>query len=133
MTIRVFIPMKIPSKTAQEKKITVRNGRPLLYTPPELVELKSKYISLLSEYAPVTPIESAVMLRTTWIYQMGDKREIGEYKTTKPDTDNMIKLFKDAMTDAGFWLDDAQVAVEMTEKRYGPYEGVYVIVEELRE
>lgn len=90
----IFIPMKIPSKTAQEKKITVRNGRPLLYTPPELVELKSKYISLLSEYAPVTPIESAVMLRTTWIYQMGDKREIGEYKTTKPDTDNMIKLLR---------------------------------------
>ena len=32
----------------------------------------------------------------------------GEYRTTKPDTDNLQKLLKDCMTATGFWTDDAQ-------------------------
>lgn len=55
----------------------------------------------------------------------------GEWKTTKPDTDNMIKLLKDCMTRTGFWVDDAQVCSEITEKFWGDVSGIYVMVEQL--
>lgn len=130
--MRFFLPIRIPTKTAQEKKLALRGGRPVIYTPPELRDIRSRYVAALIAHAPEKPMAGPIRLYTEWIFPQGRHRA-GEFKITKPDTDNMIKLFKDAMTDAGFWLDDAQVAVEMTEKRYGPYEGVYVIVEELRE
>lgn len=129
--IQFFLPMQIPSKTAQEKKIAVRNGRPVLYTPKELVEIRTRYVALLAPHAPPEPMTKAVMLHTMWIYPAGGSHREGDYKVTKPDTDNLLKLFKDAMTDAGFWKDDAQVAMELTDKRYGPHEGVYVRVMEL--
>lgn len=57
----------------------------------------------------------------------------GEWKTTKPDTDNMIKLLKDCMTRTGFWVDDAQVCSEITEKFWGDVSGIYVMVEQLEQ
>ena len=55
----------------------------------------------------------------------------GQYKTTKPDIDNLQKLLKDCMTDLGYWKDDAQVASEIAEKFWSDVVGIYVLVEEL--
>lgn len=44
----------------------------------------------------------------------------GTWKVTKPDTDNLIKLLKDEMTNAGWWHDDAQVVIERSMKMYAP-------------
>ena len=49
---------------------------------------------------------------------------------TKPDTDNLQKLFKDCMTKLGFWKDDARVASEIAEKFWSEVVGIYVRVEE---
>ena len=57
----------------------------------------------------------------------------GEWKITKPDTDNMIKLLKDCMTRVGFWQDDAQVCSEITEKFWGDVSGIYIMVEQLEQ
>lgn len=50
------------------------------------------------------------------------------HKDTKPDTDNMVKLVKDAIGEAGFWKDDAQVAHELVAKRWGPEPGVHILL-----
>ena len=39
--------------------------------------------------------------------------------------------FTDAMTDVGFWHDDAQVCSEVTEKFWGDVPGIWVYVEEI--
>ena len=65
-----------------------------------------------------------------FLYPRG-KRNDGEYKATKPDTDNLIKMLKDEMTKAGFWKDDALVASEIVEKFWAETPGIYVEVEEL--
>lgn len=57
----------------------------------------------------------------------------GEYRITKPDTDNLQKLLKDCMTDVGFWEDDAQVASEICEKFWAEVPGIYICAEEIRE
>ena len=53
------------------------------------------------------------------------------YKPTRPDTDNYIKLFKDCMTAAGFWLDDAQVVDERIIKTYAENATIGVSWEEV--
>ena len=65
-----------------------------------------------------------------WLFPRG-KHPDGEYKTTKPDTDNLLKMLKDEMTKAGFWEDDSQVASEVVEKFWSEISGIYVEIETL--
>lgn len=125
--------MKIPTKTAQEKKLALRGGRPVLYTPPELRDIRARYVAALMPHRPKAPLEGPVKLYTAWIFPCSSRHPNGAYKTTRPDTDNLLKGFKDAMTEAGFWKDDAQVALELTYKRYGTDEGILVEVGALEE
>ena len=59
------------------------------------------------------------------------RQNVWEYRTTKPDTDNLQKLLKDCMTDVGFWKDDAQVASEICEKFWAEIPGIWIRVEEI--
>lgn len=56
----------------------------------------------------------------------------GEYRITKPDTDNLQKMLKDCMTVCGFWTDDALVASEICEKFWAANPGIYIKVEVLK-
>lgn len=56
----------------------------------------------------------------------------GDWRVTKPDTDNLQKLLKDCMTKCGFWKDDAQVVRETVEKRWSDEPtGIYIEITEL--
>lgn len=59
------------------------------------------------------------------------KHKDGEYKISKPDTDNLQKMFKDCMTKLDFWTDDQLVASEICEKFWADIPGIYVRIEEL--
>lgn len=71
-----------------------------------------------------------VRLMVKWCFPKG-KHADGEYRITKPDTDNLQKLLKDCMTACGFWKDDALVAAEMAEKFWAEIPGIYVRIEEI--
>ncbi len=120
--------MKIPNVTAQQKKIAVRNGRPVVYEDARLKDARAKFVSYLKLHAPAEPMVGPVFLRTMWMYPATKTHASGSYKITRPDTDNLIKLFKDCMTKAGFWRDDAQVCAEQTCKLYNELTGIYVEV-----
>ena len=129
--IEFFLPMeKIPTTTHQQKKVNVRNGKPIFYEPVELQNARTKFESLLSRHVPPDKIQSAVRLTVKWCFPMVKGTYDGQYKTTKPDTDNLQKLFKDCMTTVGYWNDDAQVASEISEKFWAKIVGIYVRVEE---
>lgn len=128
MQISFFLPMIPPTVTHQEHKVTIRNGKPVFYEPPELKAARAKLTASVGRFAPEEPMAGPLRLVTKWIWP-DDGTPV--WKTTKPDTDNLIKLLKDCMTKARFWKDDAQVASEITEKFYGPEPGIYVKVEEL--
>ena len=71
-----------------------------------------------------------VRLAVKWCFPNGNHKN-GEYRTTKPDTDNLQKLLKDVMTDLGFWKDDALVASEIVEKFWAETPGIFIYVETL--
>lgn len=132
--IEFFIPLeKIPTVTAQQKRVTwnSRTRTPIFYDGDVLKETKEMFKSKLAEYSPESPISGAVRLIVKWCYGTKDKKKIGKPKITKPDTDNLIKAFKDCMTKVGYWNDDAQVASEINEKYWNDVVGIYVRVEEM--
>ena len=131
MTIEFFMPMIPPTVTHQEHKVKVINRKPMFYEPPKLKEARAKLTAYLNAYRPNEPYRQAVRLITKWCWPTDGKHKNGEYKTTKPDTDNMIKLLKDCMTAVGFWKDDVFVTSEITEKFWADVPGIYVRVEEL--
>lgn len=131
--IGFFLPMIPPTVTHQEKKIRVLNGKPVVYEPADLKAARAKLTGMVAKYAPEHPLEGPLQLVTKWIWPARHTLLVYEWKTSKPDTDNLIKLLKDCMTAAHYWNDDAQVASEITEKFYGQQPGIYVMIEELTE
>lgn len=131
MLIEFFMPMKVPTTTYQEKKLTVRNGKPHSYEPPNVRDVREKLTAHLSRFVPAKPFKGAVRLTVKWLFPTGKAHKDGEYKITRPDTDNLIKLLKDCMTALHFWRDDAQVASEINEKFHADTTGIYIRLEVL--
>lgn len=110
--------------------MTIIKGKPVFYDPPEVKAAKQKLIGYLTKYKPRKRYECGVRLVVKWCFPRGDHLN-GEYRITKPDTDNLQKLLKDCMTACGFWKDDALVASEIVEKFWAEIPGIYVKVESL--
>lgn len=136
--VTFFLPMVPPTVTHQEHEFRVVKGRVQVYEPERLKDARQKFMAALlvqlkrvngADY--VFPLGGPVRLMTKWVWPCGMEHHHGEWKVTKPDTDNLIKLFKDCMTRVGFWMDDAQVVSEVTEKFWGDTAGIWVYVEPL--
>lgn len=130
MVIEFFMSMIPPTATHQEQQVRVVKGRPVLYDPPELRAARSKLTDHLAGHKPERPMEGGVRLLVKWCFPRGRHGD-GEYRTTRPDTDNLNKLLKDCMTAVGFWKDDAQVASEICEKFWAEIPGIYICAEEI--
>lgn len=121
-----FMSMDPPTKTQQEHRIGKRkDGSMYVYEDRDLKEVRHNLYKAVSPHAPEEPFKEAVQLVVKWCFPKGNHKD-GEYKTTKPDTDNLNKMLKDEMTKAGFWTDDALVASEIIEKFWTDIPGIYV-------
>lgn len=125
-----FMPMIPPTITAQEHQVRMVKGKPIFYEPLKLKNAKDKLTANLSKHKPTEPYTSAVRLIVKWCFPRG-KHSDGEYRITKPDTDNLNKLLKDCMTKCGYWKDDALVASEIIEKFWAEVPGIYIRIDEL--
>lgn len=129
-----FLQIQPPTATAQEKQVKVVHGKPLFYDPAPVKEAKRLLIAHLLPHRPEKPLEGAVALSTVWLFPKGRSHRNGEWRVTKPDTDNLQKLLKDCMTRCGFWRDDAQVVREAVEKRWSDEpSGIYIEITPLEE
>lgn len=113
--MKFFLEMEPPTVTAQMHKVTVQHGHVRFYDTKELKAARSLFVEALKAQAPDDPLEGPVRLHVTWMFPTKTHRT-GEWRITRPDTDNLQKLLKDCMTAAGFWRDDAQVCVECVGK-----------------
>lgn len=130
MGLEFFMPMIPPTCTHQEKKVTVVNGKPVFYDPPTVKTAKQKLLGNLRRYIPPQPYQCGIRLLVKWCFPRG-KHKDGEYRITKPDTDNLQKMLKDCMTLSLYWIDDALVASEIVEKFWAEIPGIYIRIEEL--
>jgi Holliday junction resolvase RusA-like endonuclease len=131
MKTEFFVPMIPPTVTHQEKKVRVLNGKPVFYEPQELKEARSKLEAHLAQHVPEKIYTDAVQIVVKWCFPLTGKHRDGEYKTTKPDTDNLQKMLKDVMTALHYWTDDALVASEIVEKFWAERPGIYICIKSL--
>lgn len=130
-----FIPLKNPpTTTAQQKQVTIRNGKPIFYEPDSLKEARAILSAHLGQHTPDQPFNKAIQCTVKWFFHTEAKKySDGQYRKTKPDTHNLNKLLFDVMTDLGFWKDDALVASELIQKFWVKESppGIYIKIEEL--
>jgi len=131
--LEFFLPMKLPTKTFQDKDMTVRDGKPVIFDSTELKQIKELFTAHLSKHVPETKIQPPIRIQTKWLYKTDDPKKIGKYKTTKPDVDNAPKALHDCMTKLGFWKDDAQISSMIAEKFWNNVPGIYIKIETVEE
>ena len=132
-----FLPMIPPTVTDQQHRIVAREGkRPLVFDSDELAAAKDMLKAHLARqmvslraggYRTISGVP--VRLVVMWCFPAGGKHMNGEYRITKPDTDNLNKALKDIMTKLGYWQDDALVASEICEKLWADVPGLFVKIQ----
>lgn len=114
--MQIFLLMTPPTVTAQESKIAVVRNKPIVYKPEKIKQAKREIIKHLNPFKPDIPLEGPIELKVIWLFPKGKSHKHMEWRTTRPDTDNLEKLLKDCMTEVGFWKDDALVVKETVYK-----------------
>jgi Holliday junction resolvase RusA-like endonuclease len=133
MQTEFFAPMIPPTITDQMKRTGIRSdGSIYKYQDAELKNAQATLEAHLAKHSPATPYTDGVRLITKWCFPRGMHKD-GEYRTTKPDTDNLQKMLKDVMTRLGFWKDDALVASDFCEKFWAEIPGIYIKIQPLSE
>lgn len=126
--LRFFLPMNPPTKTAQQKRWKCVNGKPIAY---QSAELKAAYMKLrdgVARFKPEEKIRDSIQLLVQWGFPADKKHPAGSWRKGKPDTDNLQKMLKDVMTEAGFWEDDCLVVSETVQKFYVDTPGIYIAI-----
>jgi Holliday junction resolvase RusA-like endonuclease len=129
--IQFFMSMIPPTVTAQMHRVTIVKGKPNFYDSPELKDTRAKLTAHLARHAPPEPFATGIQLVAKWLFPLSGKHQDGEYRTSRPDTDNLQKLLKDCMTACGFWKDDALVCSEIAEKFWAKTPGIFIAITEV--
>ena len=113
-----------PTATAQTRRHT-RAGA--TYLPAGTARAAALLRAVMEPHAPAEPFPGPLRVALLWTWPGNDVAP----KATRPDLDNLAKLALDAMTAAGYWRDDSQVAELTTAKFTGPIPGLAVTVERM--
>lgn len=123
----------MPKGTSQEKRIRIVNGKPVFFKKGNVADAEYQFKLALKPNAPDVPSDKPIKLTIWFCFDTKIKKLWKKPKPTRPDTDNYLKLFKDCMTECGFWNDDAQVVDERVIKTYSEKASIFVSWREIEE
>ena len=136
MIIDFVIPGEPPRVTAQQKGERVVGKRVIHYEKTAVKTVREMYAWSARAALPAgfEPMTGPVRLYVAFRFGTDEKKKIGEWKTTRPDTDNMAKALKDALNGI-VYVDDSQVASEQYDKYWVTREGagIHVQIEEMED
>ena len=122
--ISFFHAFTPPRATAQQRR-HCSNGATFL---PQRAKVAAATLRAVMEpHRPRKPLEGPLHVLLCWTWPGKDIA----YKTTRPDLDNLAKLALDAATKAGYWRDDAQIAMLTLAKYNGPIPGLAMSVTQM--
>lgn len=105
---------------APRPRCACRGKFPSIYNPTEYTKWKKQAAELLAADAPSSPIVSAISLAVDFYVK---KPKSTKLTAPKPDIDNYVKAFLDAMTDSGVWWNDDTQVVAIASAKYWAEEG----------
>lgn len=140
-SIKFFIKCNPPKSTAQASAriLKRKDGSQFIgkFANSKGKQVQNELMVLLKPHVPESAFNGPVQLSVVWCYpwrkseSKKNKAAGMKYCDTRPDCDNLLKMFNDCMTRLGFWTDDSQVAVLHFEKIWSNYPGIQVEITEL--
>jgi len=105
-------------------RVLAKDGKPRFFTPPARLQYMNHVVMCAQTSLdwPSEPWDGPVYLEVRAVFPrpkrlMRRKDPDGEvWCVRKPDLDNLMKIVCDALTRAGLWRDDAQVAMVVVRK-----------------
>lgn len=128
----------MPKGTSQQKRFNHSTGA--VFKDKKLQNAETEFKLALMPYSPAIPCTRPIKLIVWFAFDTKNKKLWGkpvngeklyEYKATRPDTDNYIKLFKDVMVKTGFFKDDSIIVDEHIIKTYAEKATIMVSYQEL--
>lgn len=144
MIIEFFVDCQPPSATAQHKSVRVvrakKSGKavPIFFEAGAVAAARETLTKYLARHAPAEVMAGPLKLTATWTFNWRKEDEVkrrrGDLpawvpKVTRSDTDNLVKMLKDVMTERGYWADDAHVCAEYLRRGWGDRPGIHIRVE----
>jgi Holliday junction resolvase RusA-like endonuclease len=132
--VTFFLDCIPTTTTAQGKRQNHKTG--VFFKDKKHESAMSVMVGLLAPYRPAKPFSGAVSMSVAFVYphlKSGPKssREGVQYRTTKPDLDNLVKGLIDVMASLCFFEDgDAQIADLRLSKMRGPTPGIAIRISE---
>ena len=118
-----------PTATSQENKTAVVNGRLMHYKSRGAKAPFATLTAALLPFRPAEPMDGPIRLVCYWRFPRGKSHKSGDWKTSRPDTDNLQKALKDVMTRLGYWVDDSRVCSELVTKIWSDTPGIEIWAE----
>lgn len=137
--IQLELPGDPPTVTSQMKRVQVVAGKPRFFPHARYLAAERKILQLLAPHRPDQPLDEPVQvtLRMTFPYRKSEPKRNqvpgGIPHTSRPDVDNLSKIWLDCLTKAGFLRDDSLACSLWCMKRWGGTPGVQIEIETLRE
>lgn len=141
--IDFFIECEPPKTTGQAglRILKGKNGKMFVgkMSNSKSVKVKKEFIELLKPFVPQQPLNCPLELFIEWIYpfrksEPKKNRNHGNmWCITRPDCDNLNKMFADVLTALKFYTDDSIVSRLIFEKKYGNNSGIHVRMTELNQ
>ncbi len=78
-----------------------------------------KAAAIEAKTAGFLPYSGPVAMRVTFYLRKPQRPKNSQYPITYPDSSKLLRSTEDALTEAGVWLDDAQVVDTELKKRFG--------------
>ena len=114
-SIHIKVKGNPPTRTAQQRGLRVVNGHPMFYEKKVVRDAKTELMWKFKPYVPAEPMTGPLAVEITWRFELKSCKK-PQWKTTRPDLDNLEKGLLDILGSMGFFHDDAQVVYKMTEK-----------------
>lgn len=135
--IEFFCPMTPPTRTEQQHRVYIKNGRPIFVRDAKLREAISQLERAVAPYVPEEPIDKPVYVKIIWLFpykKTEKKKNLGNVipKGTRPDIDNLNKNLLDCLNEK-FIKDDSLIVRLTTEKAWYEVPGIYVKIYEVDE
>ena len=130
----VFIPCIAPKTTAQSTLRFSKSGG--MFKDKRGAACRDTWVSLLAPHAPEEPFIKPCTLRAifTWPWRKAEpkkNRVLGWLPmNTKPDLDNLSKIFVDSMVTTGFLLSDQIIWRITLVKGWGDRTGVHITLDD---
>ncbi|WP_374284186.1 RusA family crossover junction endodeoxyribonuclease [Lactococcus sp.] len=123
---------KMPT-TQQQKGISWRNGKPMFYNRKgtDNIELFRKLVDNRPSNSFLKPVP--LKLSVTFHFAIKQKKRWWQWKTTRPDLDNLMKNLQDFMTKLGYYEDDSQIAWLEAKKYHSDKNKIEIEIEELKD